>query len=460
MSSTLRTTELSEQTRPPTGPSAAVPPATASQSIWRRIRRDVILLGAGNIGIVVAQLCFRGILITALVPAAYGRLSLILSIYNTVWILGASGLPNAVARYLSISSPANDAAVIRSAIRAGAGPIAVAAALIATAAGVLLESPVAGLFGAIGLVSLVYSLLTMGILRGRGRVGLAASIMPIAGVCELTPLAILWRSGIGVTPLSAFGCFCLGNVLGLLVGTTFARRTSPHRSSHARYAREQASSPVPSPRQLLGFSMWLGAATAGVAVLPLIIRSAAAVESYTVVAIIDVAIVLFSIPQRVGTVIVSAVVPHATRAVNREGLDMMISRRENVVIALPFALAAAIVAFTPIMRLLFDALGRPVYAESSKYLALALLAAPARILYGVVEGVLIAHSEGRFLAITALSITLAAASVIFAAAAAGGIVVAFAVFVAAFWAIYLVGRARIGRIMSASIMSAKEPAAS
>lgn len=457
MSSALRTTELSEPTAQPAGSSAsaAVAPATGSQSIWRRIRRDVILLGAGNIGIVAAQLCFRGILVSALVPAAYGRLSLILSIYNTVWILGASGLPNTVARSIAISTPANDSAIIRSAIRAGAAPIAVAAALIATTAGVLLESPVAGLFGAIGLVSLVYSLLTMGILRGRGRIGRAASIMPIAGICELTPLVILWRSGIGVTPLSAFGCFCLGNVLGLLVGITFAWQTSPHRSPPPRESLDRAPSPVPSPRQLLSFSMWLGAATAGVAILPLIIRSAAALESYTVVAIIDVALVLFAIPQRMGTVIVSAVVPHATRAVNKDGLNMMISRRENLLIALPFALTAAIIAFTPIMRLLFDALGRPVYAESSKYLALALLAAPARILYGVVEGVLIAHSEGRFLAVTALSITLAAAGIIFAAAAAGSIIVAFAVFVAAFWAIYLVGRARIGRIMSA-----KEPAVS
>jgi O-antigen/teichoic acid export membrane protein len=455
MSSTLRTTELSKQTTQPAGPSAAVVPATASQSLWRRIRRDVILLGAGNIGIVVAQLCFRGILVSALVPASYGRLSLILSIYNTVWILGASGLPNTVARSIAISSPASDSAIIRSAIRAGVGPIAVAAALIATAAGILLASPLAGLFGAIGLVGLVYSLLTMGILRGRGRMGLAASIMPIAGICELTPLAALWRSGLGVTPLSAFGCFCLGNVLSLVAGIVLVRRTSPRRSLPAGTAPEQAPSPVPSPREMLGFSMWLGAATAGVAILPLIIRSAAALESYTVVAVIDVAIVLFSIPQRVGVVIVSAVVPHATRAVNKEGLDMMISRRENVLIALPFVLVAAVVAFSPIMRLLFDALGRPVYAESSKYLALALLAAPARILYGVVEGVLIAHSEGRFLALTALSITLVAACLIFAAAAAGGIVIAFVVFVAAFWATYLVGRARIGRIVSA-----KEPAAS
>src|ERR1041385_2184103 len=412
-------------------------------SIWRRIRRDVVILAAGNVGIVAAQLCFRGLLVAALVPADYGRLSLILGIYNTVWILGASGLPNTVARHLAIS-PANDRAIIRTAIRAGAGPIVAAAAIVAVVAAVVLNSPVAGLFGALGVVSLVYSLLAMGILRGRRRMGLAALIMPLTGACEVGPLAIVWLTGIGVDPLSAFGCFCLGNVLGLLAGVSLVRWTSPAKSEErqrGRVVRERA----PTTRQLLGFSVWLGAATAGVAILPLVMRGAVALQSYTVVAVVDVALILFTIPQRIGTVIVSAVVPHATEAMDREDVQITVSLRESLLIALPFVAMSLLVAFTPVVRLLFDAAGRPVYAHSARYLALALLAAPARILACVGEGLLIARGEGRFLAVVALSVTIVVSGVIFAIAAAGGVLAAFAVFVVAYWATYLLSRARIDR---------------
>jgi O-antigen/teichoic acid export membrane protein len=431
---------------------------TVQSSMWRRIRRDVVLLGAGNVAIAIAQLCFRSILIAALVPADYGRLSLILGIYNTVWIIGASGLPNSVARYIAIRAPMDDSAIIRSAALAGAWPTIVATVIVAAVSGILLKSPIACLFAAIGLSSLVYQLLTMGILRGRGYVGRAASVMPIAAIAEVTPLAILWRSGIGVTPLSAFVVFCLGNLIGLLAGIFFMIGTTP-RGDEAS-SNDQPLERAPSARQLLGFSMWLGAATAGVAILPLIIRVAAVLDSYTVVAVIDVAIVLISIPQRVGSVVVMAVTTHASRALHHGGKTLTISRRENLIAIVPFVLAALIVAFTPVVGWLFDALGRPEYSRSTDYLALALLAGPARILYGLVQGVLIAHGEGRFLAINSLSIATVASGMIFLAVALGSTIVAFAVFVTAFWAMYITGLVRVNRLESASEMPTNEMSAS
>lgn len=429
-------TQLSGQTPPLTAHSSS---AIGSRSIWQRIRRDVLLLGAGNVAILVAQLGFRSILITALAPAAYGRLALILSIYNTVWIIGASGLPNSVARYIAMNDPANDSAIIRSAIRAGAGPIVVAAIGIACVSGVLLDSPIAFISAPIGLSALVYSLVTMGILRGRGRIAAAAAIMPIAAVGEVAPLAVLWWSGASVTPLSAFEVFCLGNVVGLVAGIFFVVRTAPSATSGAG----SPAGYVPSPWQLLRFSMWLGTATIGVAILPVVMRAAATVDSYTVVAIIDVALVLFAIPQRLGTILVLAVVPHASRDLEKSSAEFIISRRDHVITIMPFLAAALLVAFTPIVGWLFDALGRPVYARSSDYLALALLAGPARILYGVVEGVLVARGEGRFLAITALSIATIASGLIYATVALAGTLPAFAVFAASIWGIYLVGLARV-----------------
>jgi O-antigen/teichoic acid export membrane protein len=431
--------------------SVAQAPPPAPRSIWGRIRRDAILLGVGNVAIVVAQLGFRGILVATLVPADYGRLSLVLSIYNSAWVIGSSGLPNSVARYLAIGDPRDDSAIVRSALRAGAIPIGVAAALVATASGLILQSPVAVAIGAIGLCSLTYSLLTTGVLRGRGHMGFAASVMPIAGLGELLLLVILWRSGLGITPLSAFGIFALGNVIGLLAGIFFTMKTSPRHPDEETAPRPSSQDRTrPSARELLSFSMWLALATGGVAILPLVVRSAATLDSYTVVAVIDVALVLFTIPQRLGTVIVLATTPHASKQLSKGRLEVMISRREHVMVILPFVIASAVIAFTPIVGWLFTLLGKPEYAASAPYLALALLAGPARILYGLVEGVLIAHGEGRFLALTATVLTAIASVLIFAAAALGSIEIAFIVFVAAFWLIYLRGLFRVTKLSSSS----------
>jgi O-antigen/teichoic acid export membrane protein len=423
-------------------PTPAEASAEGSASIWRRVRHDVILLGAGNTGIVIAQLGFRSLLIVALLPPAYGRLSLVLSIYNTILIVSASGLPNAAARHIALGTPADDPPIVRAAMRAALWPTILASAAIAPVAGILLQSPIACLFAVAGLSSLVYSVLATGILRGRGRIVSAASIMPAAAFSEFGLLAALWFSGAGVTLLSAFAVFCIGNVIGLLVGILRTVRTRPRQVARVL----PNSKNVPTPRQLLGFSLWLSAATVGVSIMPLVMRLAATIDSYTMVAVIDVVLVLLSIPQRLGTVIVSAVVPHATRALDEGSVGLTISRREHLFMIVPFMLAAAIAAFTPIVPWLFDSIGRPQYDESGTYLALALLAGPARILYGLVEGVLVAHGEGRFLGLNALSITGVASAVIVAVATLGSTAVAFAVFVIACWAVYLNGLARIGRL--------------
>jgi len=426
--------------------------ATSSPSLWRRVRRDVILLGAGSTGIVIAQLGFRGILVIALAPSAYGRLTLILSIYNTVFLIGASGLPNSVARYISVSSRAQDSAIVRSAIRAGAWPTVIAAVIVATISALLLGSSLAFVFAAIGLSSLVYSLLTTGILRGRGKIVLAASIIPIAAVFEVGPLAILWLSGLGVTPLSAFGVFCFGNLIGLIAGIACIIRTSPRRLDKGRRTEAGLES-VPTSRELLGFSLWLGAATIAVAIMPLIMRSIAAIDSYAIVAVVDVALVLLSIPQRLGVVIVQAAVPHATRALRTGSINLTISRREHLMLIVPFTLLAALVAFTPAVGWVFGLLGRPGYAKSAPYLVMALLAGPPRILYGLVQGVLVAHGEGRFLARNAWIVTIIAAVMMLAAALLGSVPIAFAVFVVACWAIYINGLRRIHHLSTVAVQS-------
>src|SRR5262249_22124090 len=156
------------------------------------------------------QLGFRAILIVQLVPASYGRLALLLTVYNTIWIFANSGLPNGIARYIAMNPPGNDTLVLRAAIRAALIPMAVVGLVMAIIAGSLLHPPLAALFGAVGVSSLVYSQLATGVLRGRHRVSGAASVMPVAGLAELLALGCLVVSGLQVTEVSAFGTFCLG----------------------------------------------------------------------------------------------------------------------------------------------------------------------------------------------------------------------------------------------------------
>lgn len=417
-----------------------------SVSIWRRVRRDVVLLGAGSVGIVIAQLCFRSILVASLSPNAYGHLSLILSLYNTVMIIGASGIPNGASRYIAAIAPGDDRQIVSSSLRAAAWPALLAATITAVVSGLLLKTPIASLLAAAGLSSLVYSLLTAGILRGRGHVVAAAAILPVAAFSEVALLVGLRLSWLPFTPNTAFAVFCVGNCIGLAAGILCTIRTTPRHTPEIQLPQGTEPGCVPSPRQLLGFSVWLAAATAAVALLPLIMRVVAVLDSYTVVAFIDIALVLLNIPQRVGAVIVQAVIPHATRALGTDNASVTISRREHAFLIVPFAAGAAIVAFTPLLGSLFDLLGKSGYGKSADYLALALLAGPARILYGLVQGILIAHGDGRFLARNAWSVTIVASIAMLAATLLGNTMAAFGVFVAACWIIYLVGLARIGYI--------------
>src|SRR6201986_2687367 len=104
------------------------------RSIWRRIRRALVLLGSGNVAIVLAQLGFRSLLVGSLTPSAYGRLSLVLGIYNVVWIVGASGLPNAAARQIAKIAPTDDSAIVSRSVRAAVLPTLLAAPIVAAPA--------------------------------------------------------------------------------------------------------------------------------------------------------------------------------------------------------------------------------------------------------------------------------------------------------------------------------------
>jgi O-antigen/teichoic acid export membrane protein len=429
---------------------STTPVTSETRSIWRHVRRDALLLGFGSIGIVVAQMAFRSVALAALPASEYGRLTLVLSLYNTVMIIGASGLPNSAARYVSAVAPHDDEPVVASARRAALLPVVIATVATAALSAILLHSLAAAAVSCIGLPSLVYSLLAGGILRGRHHLVAAAAIQPVAAATQVALLVAVVASGYAVGPLDAFVVFCFGNLIGFGLGAQLVRRSRiTRRLSHEvlRSPALDAPSPrIPTPREFLAFSMWLASATVAITLLPLVMRAVAALDSYTVVAVIDVALVLLTIPQRVGAVIVQAVIPHATRAAKQGGATISITWTEHLWLVIPFVMLAVVLAVTPAVTAFFDWVGKPEYGQSADYLAIAVLAAPARILYGVVQGVLVAHGEGRFIALNAWFVTGLAGLVMLALALIGGMVGAFATFSVACWVIYLSGFHRTRRI--------------
>lgn len=418
-------------------------PSGRAGSLWTAIRRDVGLLAAGNVVVLALQLAFRAVLVVALLPVDYGRLSLVLAVYNTIWIVGASGVPSVLAREVALIAPGDDRPVLRAALIAALAPVAVSAVAAAVVSGLLLESPSSALLAGVGLAGLIYSLLAMGILRGRGRVAFSATVMPVTAAGELLPLLAMLAVGVTITPADAFASFCAGNVVGLAWGAGLVRRTMPGRSAGAPVRRFVAA------RELLGTSAWLAAATLSVAALPLLMRSAAALDSYAAVAVVDIAILALALPQRLGTVVLFAVVPHAARGARRGERPPSISWREHLIV-IPFLLLAVFVWTAPASLGLARLSGHAAYASAGAYVALALVAGPARILYGLAEGILIALGHGRFLAAASFSASALAAPAMFAAAAAGSTILAFAVFVVALWSIYLLAWGRLVRAVASS----------
>jgi O-antigen/teichoic acid export membrane protein len=267
--------------------------------------------------------------------------------------------------------------------------------------------------------------------------------MPVAALAELLLLACLLLPffGLRLTEVSAFGTFCFGNVIGLAFAAMVVVRTTPR----AR-ADQTAAVETPSGRQLLGFSLWLAGAAAGIAALPLIMRLAAALDSYTQAAIVDLALVIFNVPQRAGSIIAMAVIPHASQAAGKERMALRLTRPQQAIAVVPFVALAIVFAATPVMEWLADAIGRPEYEQSAKYAALVMLAGPARVLYGLSTGILIGHGRARFLCLTVLTVLILSSAVIIVTASQGDTLVAFGVFVAAIWALYLVTFSRAQKL--------------
>src|SRR2546423_1378121 len=66
--------------------------------MWRRVGRDSLILVGSQLGLVVFQLAYRGLAIHDVSVSNYGRVGLLLAIFNGVTVIGAYGVPTSTAR--------------------------------------------------------------------------------------------------------------------------------------------------------------------------------------------------------------------------------------------------------------------------------------------------------------------------------------------------------------------------
>jgi len=401
----------------------------------RALARDLGFLGAGMMLFAVQQLLFRTLALATLPASDYGRLSLVLSVYGVVILVGAMGMPDVIVRTLAPLRPENvddEIAAINAAIRASAGPTMLAAALAAGVALAVLQEPLSAVLVALGVTCWVYSLVAAGVFRGRGQVRRAASVQPLAGAMQCLG-AIGLAAFEALSTSTAIAVFVLGHFTALGVSARWLVRDN---QSINAYIGRPPSTPdhAPIPADLLRASAWLGAGMFLTAMLPVVIRAAAALDSYATVAAVDVALTLVAMFQRLGGIVLQALLPHHARATKFNASSPAVSLRVALLTSAPFLLLGLVASSTSAPSDLLSLVGASELTEVGPYLGLALLAAPSRLLYGVAQSRLIARDEPHFLAMNALTTTGAGAVMILALAQSGSVLAAFACFAAMSWA--------------------------
>jgi O-antigen/teichoic acid export membrane protein len=363
--------------------------------MWREVGRDTLILSASVLALVPLQAAFRLLSIHYLDVPAYGRVVLLISLFNTAFVL-TFGIPPAASRLAARSNGQDtDRRILVVLGQALALPTAVASIAILVASLVVEGSILAAAGGVVGMVMLAVSIGAAGYLRGKGRIWHAAAVQPANGIAQLVVLVL--PAALGFHPGSPWVLlsFYIGNVMAGVLGVIFlwgAFSRLPDADS------AQEVDPDANPRSVISFSAWMTSAALATSMLLLLPRIALAFGSYKEVAFFDLALVLYTIPQRLTSALVLAIIPSAAKA-----------QRQRVRVAIPSRLDAAIVAFAVLglagvlwwsegIPRIFDAIGIGSYAAAEPVLLILLIALPAEVLFGINSALLQAFGRSRRLA--------------------------------------------------------------
>ena len=408
--------------------------------MWRRIGRHSLIFAAGAFAAALLQIAFRLVAVHVLPLASYGRAALLLSVFNGLLWIGYCGVPMTLTRLAArYENPSLDFPLLGAGVKAVFVPTMLAATGTGVATVVVTDSLPLALFAGAGTPPMVLSLLGAGFLRGRGFVVPAASIVPAIALAQLVVLAAPNASGAGIGIGWVIASWVIGNVAGLVWSAVLV----------ARYAQWPAERPLPRapelrPLGILKYSVWLSVATLSVLALPIVARGALAGVSYEQVAYLDLALLIYSVPQRFTTSLVTALVPIASAAHARRVRVPIPGPTDALVLTGAVAALDAVLWRTHAVAHTLELAGLERYAAAENLVLIVLLAVPLDVLYGINAGLLAAFGRSRRLAFVASAVLVPFVAACPVAVNLGSAYVA-GLLVLAYWALYLVSRRALER---------------
>jgi O-antigen/teichoic acid export membrane protein len=401
-------------------------------SAWSRIGRDSAIFGGGAMAMVAMQAVFRLVAIHDLPKADYGRVALLITLFNYALVLGNFGIPSIASRLAARTRHESGSALLASLGRASLLPCAAASLGLAGVTFLVVGSPAIALMTAAGMPAMVISTVAAGFLRGRGSTWRAGSIQPANAAAQLVFLLALTGLGIGVGTGWVLVAFYAGNACAFAYAVVllvpFLRRPA-----------QRSADQLAEPRAILSVSAWLAVATLGVYGLAVVPRVALAPVSYDDVATFDVALLVYTIPQRLVASMVIAVVPLAASVQLRRARLAVPALSDALTVTLAFLALDAVLWSTHALRTLFLAIGLGEYAAAEHLVLIVLLAAPAEFLFGLNSGLLQGFGRTRRLAYTTCTVLGVTSAAVPVAVLLGTSYLA-GLLVLAYWALYLASR--------------------
>jgi O-antigen/teichoic acid export membrane protein len=371
--------------------------------MWRRIARDSIVLGGSALLMAALQVAFRLLAVHALSVSAYGRVGLLIGVFNFAAIFGTFSVPIAAARLAAQSEGlASGLRVMSITLRASAIPsLASSIGFAAVVFAVTGSSSLAAL-SALGVVPMVVSIVLAGFLRGKGNVVQAAVVQPVNTLAQLLALLLVVMSHSTTTAGWVLGSFYLGNLAAFAVAAVFIRGWIA--GSHG--------TPVDPPRDgtardVIRFSTWLTVSNLALIGLTVTPRAVLARLSYQDVAYLDLGLLIYSIPQRLTSSLVLALVPVVARREARGGPVSAPAIGDFLAITGALFAVDALVWQTHLLPAALRAAGLARYSGAENVLLIVLLGAPAELFFSVNSGLLQATGRSRRLASLTAPVLLA-----------------------------------------------------
>jgi O-antigen/teichoic acid export membrane protein len=408
--------------------------------MWRRVTRDAAIVLTGGITLAALQVAFRWLAIGNVSVDVYGRAAFLLGVFNTAAVIGRFGLANAAARLSARShGRRRNGDTLRGLAIAAALPTAIASIVMGAVSWAVTHSEWLAIMGVLGLPPLVIANYCMGFIRGKGWIWASSSVQPANLAAQFVIFGAAVAAGVHVGLGWIMGSYYLGNLVALLMGVVFVvlalrKDTAP----------DDPPDPEARPRRILGFSVWLGLANAAVITLALIPRLSLAHVSYSELAFFDVALLVYTLPQRLKGSFLLALVPIAA-AEHKRGTRMNVPGVRDIwIFTAMVGLVDLVLWRTHLIAHVFDLLGMPKYVAAEPIFLIVLLALPPEIFYGLSSSLLQAVGQSKRLGIYAVG-TLALSA---AAAQLGyyfGPKYLAAVLVGSYWVLWWTARPLLAR---------------